>query len=153
MDRIPINLLPPAESGRLYYVNYNPPLDDLVYIRRRIPNRASYTLDINAIINFDLDDQLILQAVELIIPRKHWKIDPTSGNPFSSKEAVIQILSMSERRVSLDMPISAVTDDGYRNVFFSWEAPGANDEWISLSDECFALISDKWLKGILVKLT
>jgi hypothetical protein len=147
-----INLLEPTNEGRIYY-SPDPTLEPrILFIRSKIRWAESYGINIEGgSILLSLDQNRILRSVEFIYHQRIWKKSYIDiPKPKYAKD--IQFVNAINRRVAFDMDVTAKTDENYRYVqfrFFDLEGEG---DWVSLSEQCCALIVNNYLCGFFVKL-
>jgi hypothetical protein len=153
LKNIKVNLLNPTPYGRLYY-KPDPQIEPNVYfLENNLKIRRGYSINIDSAIILDVGENLILQAAEFVIHKKKWKIDPRLEYPDPKIEADIQIVNLSNRNEVIEKYVHSIADDQYCYVSFRWEDKTSDEKWVSLSEHCYASISNQFLTSFFVKLT
>ena len=133
MNDIQVKLLRPTEYGRLYY-RRNPEIEPFVlFLHNKFSIKRTYSVNIDSAIILDINEDQILQGAEFIV-----------------HVADIEIVNLSDRNELLEAPVRAITDGTNHYVFFSWGAENTDKKWVSLSDQCYALISGTILTGFFI---
>jgi hypothetical protein len=150
MRSIQVNLLSPTKYGRLYY-QHSPEIEPFVlFVQNDLKYKRTFSINIDSAIILDLNKNQIIQAVEFVIHKKVWKIDPKLVPPHPEIEADLQVTNLSSRNEAIETPVRSFTDEKYQYVFFDWGTNDNDKKWVYLSEQCYALIANNSLIGFFV---
>lgn len=152
MNTIQVDLLSPTAFGRLYY-QCNQEIEPFVLFVENGQNiKRAFSINIDSAIILDLNKNRIIQAVEFVIHRKVWQINPELMPPHPEIEADIQVINLTSQNEVIEMPIRSFTNENYRYVLFDWGTQDIENKWVCLSKQCYALISGTSLVGFFINL-
>ena len=152
MDAIEVDLMRPTEYGRLYY-QPNAEIEPFVlFVQNGLKIKRTCSINIDSAIILDLNENQIIQAIEFVIHKKVWKIDPKLTPPHPEIEADIRVINISNRYESIETPVRSFTNEKYQYVFFDWGREDNDKKWVYLSEQCCALVTDKSLVGFFISL-
>lgn len=147
MSRIEVVTRPASVNGRLY-----PRYDEeagILTVESRVFRPWPFGVDIDGNLVFDLDANCILAAFDLHIPRDKWKRDWTPIPLPTAREANLEFTGPTVKHKSFQIPISVRADPAGRQVEirFGCQEP---DEFIMLSESCYAILAARELVGFLI---
>lgn len=111
-----------------------------------------FGVNIDGLVLLDLDDERVLSAVELLIPRSRWrKVDALPAWPFFKKRSDLILKPDVVATKMHRLPVSVVADKFGKDVLISFGSLEP-DHWVQLADNALAAIRDGELQGFRVRL-
>ena len=145
-----INVLiqPPTKRGRLY-PRYDKDAGILV-LESREPRAWPYGLDIDGVIVFDIDETRVLANLDLHMRADLWERTSSPFWPNKVKSGDLAFPDEMLKVKSFHLPLRVRTNP---NVHYIRIDIGEREiqEYIALSDECLALVTEDQLVGFLIR--
>ena len=140
----------PSAAGRLI-PRYDPE-SNVLSIESDIVRPWPYGVNIDGLVLLDLDENRILAAVELLIPRTRWKeLGSQEPWPRFAKPSDLMFRPETIAKKTHHLPVSAVTDPSRNDVLITFSSVAPN-RWIQLSDNALAAVGSDELLGFRVRL-
>jgi hypothetical protein len=149
--RIRVDLRAPSGSGRL-----RPRYDDeadLLEVGSPAKRQWPFGVDIAGTIIFDLDRNRLLANVEVLVPKRLWRVASMQRRPQARKAADLVFSPETLAVKSFELPITITTDSERSYVSITFGEAVESTEVIELSDQCFAYVDDGSLLGFFVVLS
>lgn len=177
MNEILVQLRKPTDMGRMYYFRDAEVEKHLIFIESPSDRKMEYCINVSdgfIILMFDTNRSLI--NVEFIIPRKAYQIVPHLEIPQTLLAANLEFVGVLSphplnprkmklpRRITRDngfsfrlyeaqnVPITVYATPDYAYAQILLGHPRVETGWITLSEQCLALIIDEYLSGFFFKL-
>lgn len=150
MDEIQIKLKTATSHGRLY-----PRYDtdaNILEVESTVPRSWPYGVDIDGRIIFDIDADFILANVDILIPRRRWKLATSLEEPQGLRDMDIEFSQASVKHKSYHLPVEVQTDGSKSRVYVSIGETEQRATWVALSERCLVLVAEDRLKGFFLKL-
>jgi hypothetical protein len=148
VPRLPVEIAPPSPHGAL-----EPALsgEDLV-IEGDLDGLAPFGANVASLLILDLDDDRVVSAVEVLVPRSQWQRAPAPLRPSGRlPRGSLRIVS-SRVEVQLEDVEPRFLLDPAGELAIVLEAPRPDSRWVALSDACRAWTNDGFLGGFAVAL-
>lgn len=156
MHYIPARIGSPSPHGRLVYRREPEIEQNILFIKSLHRQPRSYRLHLSGGASlFGLAADHTVQDVEIIIPRTAWIVTPGLAVPSASQPGSLLLPEVSERIEAVDWPVGSIhvlTDEGYSIAVVTYGEFDLQAAWIALSEQCFVMVDDQSLRGILVDL-
>ncbi len=147
-----VNLREPTAPGRLYY-HFDAEIDKhILLIKSAINRRWAYTVNIDNRVLLSIDTGRILGEVEVIVPKRSWKVDTTLPIPHASQSADLEFVEVTHRHEFLELPVKVMTDLAQSYAYILIGSMEQEPVRVELSEKCFALVADDQLCGFFVTL-
>jgi hypothetical protein len=147
-----VSLGQPTEPGRLYY-HYDAEIDkNILSLASAIPRSWSYEINIDNLILLDLDSERVLGMVDIMIPKRSWKVEAISVLPHATKAADLIFPEVTHRYEFIELPVQVMTDEARSYAYILIGLTEQESIWIELSEKCLALVAEDRLKGFFVVL-
>lgn len=150
MEAIRVKLRDATERGRLY-----PRYDeeaDVLELSSTVPRDWPHGIDIDGRIIFDLDADRVLVNLDLLIPRRRWKITPSLEPPQASRSADLEIAEISLAHKSFHLPLEVTTNEPRSCARILFGKVEHQSSQVALSSRCLAFIEEDRLIGFFVRL-
>jgi len=110
-----------------------------------------YGVDIDGTIIFDLNAERLLVNVEVLIPKKMWRVAPQTTVPYPKRSATLTFSERTIRHKSFSLPITIYTNRQRTSVLILFDDAMNNNNawWVKLSHRCFAAVQHGRLVGFL----
>jgi hypothetical protein len=152
MDILKVALLEPTTEGRIYYSRDHTIEPEVLFIETKVDRPKAFGINLEGgSVLLKLDANHILKSAEFVYHRRAWKISQIEiPEPKYTRD--IQLPNVELWYNGFEMDVTAVTDEQYHYVQFRFYKFSGEEEWIALSDECYALIVEGNLCGFFIKL-
>lgn len=111
-----------------------------------------FGVNIDGLVLLDLDDERVLAAVEILVPRGCWKkVDALPDWPLFKQRSDLILKTDVVATKMHRLPVSVVSDKLGKDVFTSFGSLEP-DHWVQLADNALAAIRDGDLQGFRVRL-
>ena len=158
MAEIKVHLVEPTPEGRLYYFR-DPQIDThILYISAKTKSfwgKQAYSVNVYATVFFGLLVDRRLYAVEIFHNYKFWKVDESVKIPDKSIPADIIFPWVKERGFSIEEDENRGEyriDPGRNVILISFGMKIENPTYVALSEQCFAILNDDNMVGLIIKL-
>jgi hypothetical protein len=152
MDALTITLKNPTSEGRIYYKTDPQVEKNLIFLQSKNHRNIVYKILINNEVIIEMDGNKLLYDVEVLFPRRSWKIENSVSIPDNFEEADMVFSNIIEKSEFYDLPVRVVADSAYsvaKVILGQYEEPLRA---ISLSDRFFALVHEQRLVGFIIHL-
>ncbi len=150
MSGLAVETRAPSEKSMLV-----PSYDDesnILTIESPVERPWPFGVNIDGLVLLDLDDERVLAAVELLIPRSRWKkVDALPTWPLFKKRSDLILKPDVVATKMHRLPVSVVADKLGKDVLISFGSLEP-DHWVHLADNALAAIRDGELQGFRIRL-
>ena len=150
MSGLAVETRAPSAKARLV-----PSYDDesnVLTIESPVDRPWSFGVNIDGLVLLDLDDERVLAAVELLIPRSRWKkVDELPTLPILKKQCDLLLKPDVVAKKLHRLPVTVLVDKSGRDVLISFSSQEP-DHWLQLADNALASIKNGELQGFRVRL-
>ena len=129
---------------------------DILVAESRVRREWTYGINIDDAMILDIDADRILANIDLMIPRRRWKVIPLSEAPHvaphPSRKANLKFSIASIKQKSFHLPLEVKAYPGKTSVYILIRQLQPDTLWVALSEACFAAIHENKLLGFYVSL-
>lgn len=147
-----VEISAPTNNGRLFYFVDPEINDDILYIRGVTKKFPAHRINLGgAQALFDADSSKTLTEAQFVQPLKSWKILDELRRPENCAIADIKFMNVAKRHhfIDVNVPIFTVNDKSVVEIWPCEVEPVG--QWIALSENCLACVTDNYLTGIWVR--
>ncbi len=123
---------------------------EILELTNSIEENWPYGIDIDGTIIFDFDKKFILSNVDILVPKKYWKIKDKLEIPLPTKKGILIIKNQSLEKKSFNLPIEITRDKANKYVKIIFDKRNNYSKVIELSNKVYALLRNKNLNGFFV---
>ena len=150
LSRVPVRVGPPRPDGA-----HAPVVDDDMFsLRARVPDGVSSPIGVN------IDSLLLLDAlqdgtvfhVESLVPRSAWRRSNLSVDPPLGITKGSVVIADPGPAIYVDQVSPRFNVDRQGRLHVELETADSNTRWVALSPDCFALVNEGFLAGLVALL-
>lgn len=142
---INVGLRPPSRAGRLF-PRYDD-VADILEVSSAVQRDWPLGIDVDGRLIFDMDGDGLVVNIDLLIPRRRWKIGGWPGHSNAQKADVL-LAPETIAVKSHSMPISILTDEDRSYAVIRLGRCAGSPRSIELSERCYAVLEGNRLCGL-----
>jgi len=151
---IQVRATQPTMEGRLEYLRDPETEEHLIFLRSSHKSTPVISLNISGgLAVFGANEHGIITSLEINVPRKRWQIVADLAAPITSGMASLQLEKLTPKHTEVEIPLLVYSDAQYSYAHVQLGLTEEATSWVSLSENCLAIISNNFLTGLFIKLT
>jgi hypothetical protein len=116
--------------------------------------KDKFSVNINNKVLLGIDEFLILNNVEILVPKRAWIRKIEHEYPDANVVSNIGFSGILQRNTFLEMPVKVITDMSYSFAYVLFGKEETEGQlWVELSNQCLALLYENRLHGFFIRLT